>query len=303
MLKPDDTSKVEFNDGYILTIKKKIIPENAVSKADIAVWCKKGWKMKPCRPFTNNGKAKAIIIHNTTPIKVKGTTMSEQYTRATYPNCKMGGVVVHFYVSPEEAWQNLNENEQGWHAKDGSATHKGHENATYDRFGGNTDGIAIEIIGEESEENGARLAAYLMKVHDLKIEDIYTHNYCMHGTDKIKAGASKNCPLYILDHWQSFLDKVSKYRKMLDEPGKTTINVLHRVQVGAFSTKANAEKYKNQLISDGFTNAYVTSTRYNGKTLYRVQVGAFYNSKNAASCAVKLKSAGYDVFIVYERTL
>ena len=75
-----------------------------------------------------------VTIHNTDAIKVNGTTMAEQYTRATY-NGNMGTVRVHFYVDDTEAWQNLPLDWQGWHAADGSGN-------------GNARTIAIECIGD-----------------------------------------------------------------------------------------------------------------------------------------------------------
>lgn len=82
---------------------------------------------------------------------------------------------------------------------------------------GNGTTIAIEIIMDGTgskedlgaEENGALLAAILLKKYGLTVEQLYTHNHWMGNPDKIVQGARKNCPLYILPHWEQFKAKVA----------------------------------------------------------------------------------------------
>ena len=320
-LKPDKTTTIKFKSST-LTIKEKIIPSTARSTKDIAEWCKKGQPMKPNRPLASDGRARGIVVHNTPAIKVKNTTMAEQYTRATWPNCNMGGVVVHFYASPQEAWQNLELTEQGWHATDGSARTRGHVDASYSTLGGNLDCIAVEIPGKESEDTGAKLVAYLLYKTGLTIKDVYTHNYFissavygMYPTDGYIENSYKNCPIYILDHWEAFLKRVAGYLSELKSSSSTSVSpepententaksgkdeaYLYKVQIGAFGVKANAEKYKEEAVKAGFSNSYITSTTSKGKTLYRVQVGAFSSLTNAQSYARAAKNKGFDVIII-----
>lgn len=124
--------------------------------------------------------------------------MAEQYTRATYPNCNMGSVRVHYYVDENEAWQNLDESEVGWHAADGN-------------YGpGNSTTIAIEIIMDGTdaeynriaEDNGARLCAAILKRHGLDETAVYQHHDWY---------ARKDCPAYIRPHWSAFLALVRQY--------------------------------------------------------------------------------------------
>lgn len=329
-LTPDKSYTVNFKSSS-LSIKQKIIPPTARSIKNIAEWCYKGDLMKPNAILASDGRARGIVVHNTPAIKVKGTTMSEQYTRATWPNCNMNGVVVHFYCCPIEAWQNLDLTEQGWHATDGGTRTRGHATASYKTVGGNLDCVAVEIIGKESEENGARLVAYLLHHLNLTIYDVYTHNYFIssavygnYPNDGFIQNSYKNCPIYILDHWQSFLDKVSMYLKELSEKqldlkptpiiptvvpspqmGTSTSQeqqkpkkVLHLVQVGAFSKKSNADNYLLEAKKRGFKDSYVTSTTTNGNTLYRVQVGAFSSKENAMKYAKEANSKGFASIIV-----
>ena len=321
-LKPDKTTTIKFKSSNLI-IKEKIIPDSALSIKDQSDWCKKGQHCKPCRRF-EGGVPKGICVHNTPAISVKGTTMSEQYTRATWPNCNMGGVAVHYYTSPEEAWQNLRLDEQGWHATDGSSRTAAHAGASYKTIGGNLDCLSVEIVGPESEDNGARLVAYLLNKYNLTIKDVYTHNYFisyavynLKPSDKFINNSYKNCPVYILDHWEAFLKKVECYLSELkslssshspspepanpentDKAGTDDEAYLYRVQIGAFSVKANAEKYKEEAVKAGFKGSYITSSTYQGKTLYRVQVGAFSSLTNAQSFARKAKNKGFDVIII-----
>lgn len=215
-LTPDKTTKITVG-GKTLTVSKKIIPDNLRATRNLCSWVRKGGLMKPCAKVSGgSGKPRGITVHNTGAIRAaSGTTMAEQYTRATY-NQNMSGVIVHYYVSGYDAiWQMLSTEpgkvERGWHAADGSSRRRGH---TGKLIGGNLDTIAIECIGNsaEAEDATALLVAYLCQLHGLDpATDVYTHNYFMYGVDKAKIGARKNCPIYILPHWNEFLNKVKCY--------------------------------------------------------------------------------------------
>lgn len=200
ILSPDKT--VTTTNG--LKIKQKIIPDSLRATKDVASWCKKGDKMKPCAKLCGTGKPKGITVHNTNDINTAaGTTAAEQYTRATY-NGNMGGVVVHYYVHESDIWQLLDNSEQGWHATDGASRRKSQRGGS-DTIGGNVDTIAIECIGGKatSEDTTAKLVAYLCAKHGLNPgTDVYAHKYFY---------PSKNCPTYILPHWSTFLANVKKY--------------------------------------------------------------------------------------------
>ena len=192
-----------------LKIKQKIIPDSMRAVKDVASWCKKGSKMKPCAKLNNGtGKPKGITVHNTGDIKVaSGTSAAEQYTRATF-NGNMSGVVVHFYVWDDEIWQNLREDERGWHAADGSTRRKS-QRKDGGVIGGNLDTIAIECIGNRkgSEDTTAKLVAHLCFKYGLDPKtDVYTHKYFY---------PAKNCPQYILPHWSAFLAAVLRYYDLL----------------------------------------------------------------------------------------
>ncbi len=64
---------------------------------------------------------------------------------------------------------------------------------------------------------------------------------------------------------------------------------IYRVQVGAYSVKANAEKMQGTLKSYGY-NTIIATTEKNGKPLYRVQVGAYSVKANADKLVSTLKT-------------
>lgn len=209
-LKPDKI--VTTANG--LSIKQKIVPDTLVATKDVASYVKKGQKMKPCKKLSDGtGKPKGITVHNTGMVKVAaGTTAAEQYTRATY-NGNMSGVIVHYYVWETDIWQLLNDNERGWHAADGTSRRKS-QRTDGSKIGGNLDTIAIECVGDnkKSEDTTAKLVAHLCYKHGLNpATDVYTHKYFY---------PSKNCPIYILPHWSSFLATVKKYYNELKEEEK-----------------------------------------------------------------------------------
>ena len=186
-----------------LVINEKIIPWGAKWPKDSGKY-KKGQKFKADKRLSGGtGKVAGVTIHNTDDLE-NVEEDAEQYTRATWPNANMNDARVHYYVDDINAWQNLEDTEVGWHAGDGSGP-------------GNGTTISIEIIMDGSgskedlgaEANGVILAALLLKKYGLTVEQLYTHNHWMGHPDAIVQGARKNCPLYILPHWEQFKAKVA----------------------------------------------------------------------------------------------
>lgn len=194
---------------------------------------------------------KGITIHNTEAIRVNGTTMAEQYTRATV-NGNMNTVRVHYYVDNVEVWQNLPLDYQSWHAADGSGD-------------GNSATISIECIMsssgyEKSEDNCARLVAYLLKTYGLTTDAVYTHTYWLHVRDGLYPDMDKDtkcctkhpyktCPIYIIPHWWAFLKKVNEYMNVtkLETAPEVSDGYLYKVQTGAFSSKSNASEHLKEV--------------------------------------------------------
>lgn len=196
---------------------------------------------------THNHKPEYITIHNTDRIRTaSGTTMAEQYSRATYNN-NMGDVVVHYYIDHADCWHILADDTVGWHAADGV------------NGPGNTKSVAIEIImdgsGDSSdkgaEDRGALLAAILLHRYGLGIDRLKTHRDWY---------PKKYCPAYILPHWGTFVDEVKRYLAEIEKEGQQTETPVapvpdkkhYRVQVGYYSVKKNAEAMRDKLKAAGF---------------------------------------------------
>ena len=160
-------------------------------------------------PAKRSKKLLGVTIHNTDDLKNVNDD-AEQYTRATY-NGNMNTVRVHYYVDDLGAWHNLPDNWQSWHAGQSSKADANGSEA------GNAQTISIECImsgttgsaNEKSEDNAARLAAYLLHSNGLTIDNLYTHNYWCNVRKGLKGSVDylnktnhryKNCPIYIRPH-------------------------------------------------------------------------------------------------------
>jgi N-acetylmuramoyl-L-alanine amidase CwlA len=247
-LTPD---KIRTEHG--LVIKEKIIPWGAKWTKNYRQY-KKGDKYKADRLLSNGtGKVQYVTIHNTTDIEeAKGTNDAEQYTRATYPNQNMGDARVHYFIDETDCWQNLREDEEGWHAADAK---------------GNQTSLGIEIIMDgtgkkadvEAEERGALLAAILLDRHGLGIDKLVTHQYWN----------GKNCPYYILPHWSEFKAKVEKYLKQIQQPEATfkpyTIKVTAKGALNIRKGAGTNYAITGQIKGDALKYAYTIIEEKDGK--------------------------------------
>jgi N-acetylmuramoyl-L-alanine amidase len=203
-----------------------------------------------------------VTIHNTDWITTaSGTHPSEQYTRATY-NGNMNDVRVHFYVDNIDAWQTLPLTLTGWHAADGNGP-------------GNMKTIAVECImssnynstDQKSEDNAARLCAYLLDKYKFGIDHLYTHQHWY---------PAKYCPAYILPHYSKFVDKVKSYLKgTAPAQTPTTDNSeMYRVRKSWGDAKSQVGAYRNLESAKDLCNKYPGYSVYNkdGKAVYTNEI-------------------------------
>lgn len=78
------------------------------------------------------------------------------------------------------------------------------------------------------------------------------------------------------------------------KPEAEAPRTLYRVQVGAFSKKANAERKRQAVEAAGFEGAFLANVDGN---LWRVQVGAFSVKANAVKLQAKLEEAGFTGYV------
>ena len=125
----------------------------------------------------------------------------------------------------------------------------------------------------------AELVPYLMKKYNIDANNVVRH-YDLTG---------KHCPMYYVDNarWAELKRRIIS--------GTPETGVLCRVQIGAFSVRANAESYLKQACKKGFSGFVVEAQK---NKLYRVQIGAFASRQNALNYLALAKKKGFDGFIV-----
>ena len=108
--------------------------------------------------------------------------------------------------------------------------------------------------------------------------------------------ANKSCPGdYLYNRHGEIAAEVNRRLGAAEPPKPDTAptGTLYKVQIGAFSKKANAAALEKKVKAAGF-DTFVTKEG----TLYKVQVGAFSVKANAEAIQKKLSAAGYsDAFI------
>ena len=325
------TPNATYNANGV-TVNEKIIPDGtrwkSATKAVNAGFSANALYKKERKLTNNTGKPGSLTIHNTDDLDNVHDD-GEQYSRATY-NENMGSVRVHFYVDDVCAWQNMKAGtgackndpkgsaEVTWHAGDGSTAD-----------GGNMTSLSMEIIMNDNKEhdakakdNGARLAAWLLWVHGLTVDDMVTHTYWVNKSagksfsdvDKQctnPISGKKWCPAYIfnsydsataLKNWKAFKALVQSYLDKLkgsateEKPEAatkpSTSGTLYRVQAGAYKNKANADAQLKKVKAKGFDACIVEADGY-----YKIQVGAYSVRANADAQLKKVKEAGFTAII------
>ncbi len=164
-----------------MEIKQRLLPD--------------GKPNKPSRPM----KPAYITIHNTDNTSAGAT--AEAHSRFVLNGSGGAQKSWHFTVDDREVYQHLRDNEQGWHAGDGSGP-------------GNRTSIGVEICmyrdmdQEQAWTNAAWLIVQLAKRHSIPLTKIVPH----------KHWTGKNCPSRILPRWSEFVEMVQKEMKAMEKP-------------------------------------------------------------------------------------
>lgn len=146
----------------------------------------------------------------------------------------------------------------------------------------------IKLVADICKRNGIK--KLLWKADKSLIGQVDKQNMTVH-----RWFANKSCPGEYL--YSRHSDIVAKVNALLgDSAGETaqtpTTQTLYRVQVGAYSKKANADAMLEKIKKAGFDTYMV---QVDG--LYKVQVGAYSKKSNADAMAAKLKASGFDTYI------
>lgn len=101
---------------------------------------------------------------------------------------------------------------------------------------------------------------------------------------------------YIADQVNARLGSVEQPKQEQTSTPQTTVSVTApwRVQVGAFSQKAPAERKLKALESAGFTNGFLAVV---DSKLWRVQLGAYMEKAAAEQLQAELRAAGFSGFV------
>lgn len=106
--------------------------------------------------------------------------------------------------------------------------------------------------------------------------------------------AATACPgPYLKSKFQYIADEVNRRLSGGKAEQPELVSTLYRVQVGAFSKKANAEKKMQAVQAAGF-DAFLTCM---DDTLWRVQIGAFAVKANADKMLQKVQEAGFTGYV------
>ena len=146
----------------------------------------------------------------------------------------------------------------------------------------------IKLVADICKRNGIK--KLLWKADKSLIGQVDKQNMTVH-----RWFANKSCPGEYL--YSRHSDIAAKVNALLgDSAGETaqtpTTQTLYRVQVGAYSKKANADAMLEKIKKAGFDTYMI---QVDG--LYKVQVGAYSKKSNADAMAAKLKASGFDTYI------
>ena len=164
-----------------------------------------------------------IVVHNT-------ANDASARNEVSYMISNDQEVSFHYAVDDKEVVQGIPENRNAWHCGDGA------------NGKGNREGIAIEIC--YSKSGGSRFTQAEKNAVDLIAEILKRYGWGVDAVTKHQDYNGKYCPHRTLDQgWDRFI-------KMIEAKMSSK---LYKVQVGAFSNRANADRLCNELKSKGYS--------------------------------------------------
>lgn len=251
----------------------------------------------------SGGKPKGLMLHSVGCAQSDAKVFNRTFNGDV-------GACVHAFVDANDGtvYQHLPWTHKAWHcAGTGNQTHIGVEmcESTYITY---TQGAAFVANNLAKAQNNAKVAynsavelfAMLCAKFGLNpLTQICSHN----EGNKLGIASNHGDPehywrqlkmSYTMDGFRKDVKAKMNGSVTADTTTpKTASGTLYRVQMGAFSQKANADTLLVQVQKKGF-EAFITKIQ----GLYKVQVGAYNIKKNAESQLERVKKAGFkDAFI------
>lgn len=188
---------------------------------------------------------------------------------------------------------------------------KGSCNSGWIQFEICEDGLTDPVYFKKVYEEACEITAYLCQMFNIDPNGTVDVNgvkvptiLCHYDSHKLGLGSNHGD----VDHWfpkhgKSMATARADVAALLKGAsastgagtGATAQKTIYRVQCGAYSVKANADKLAAQLEKKGFDTYIVVVGN-----LYKVQTGAYSVKANADKQLAKVKAAGFDAFITTE---
>lgn len=161
-------------------------------------------------------------------------------------------VCVHAFIGELEdgtiaTYQTLPWNHRGWHSG-GSA------NNTHIGFEICEDGLMDALYFNKVYQEAVELSVHLCKLYGLSENDIIGH---YEGFQRGIASNHSDPNHWFPKHGKSMYTFRADVGKILNPPSPTPSTKLYRVQVGAYSVKANAEAMLAKIKAAGFKDAFI----------------------------------------------
>lgn len=254
----------------------------------------------PCYTAGRKITVKGLMLHSVGCPQPKASVFINNWNRTSFNTA-----CVHAFIDGNsgDVYQTLPWNHRGWHGGGSSNdTHIGVEMcepACIKYTSGSSftcsDLATAKAVAKRTYESAVELFATLCEEYNLNpLADgvIVSHK------EGHKRGIASNHgdPEHLWNQlgmgytMDAFRQAVKKAMEC-DEPASDS-DILYRVQVGAYSKKANADAQIAKVKKAGFETYMIQSGG-----LYKIQVGAYSKKTNAENMLAKLKTAGFDAFI------
>lgn len=254
----------------------------------------------PCYKEGQKITVKGLMLHSVGCAQPKATAFTSYWNQPSMNVC------VHAFIDANDGtvYQTLPWNLKAWHAG-GSAngTHIGVEMCEPDCIkytGGATftcsDKTKARGMVSRTYNTAVELFAKLCKEYGL---DPLADGVIVSHSEGAKRGIAANHvdPEHL---WKQLgmsytMDGFRKAVKAaMGEPAPApTKKTIYRVQIGAYSVKANADRQLQTVRNAGFKDAFIASI----DGMYKIQVGAYEVKTNAENMLAKVKAAGFSAFI------